>query len=308
MYVLTYNHSSGSYGVQALEWPSTTGPTSVTVNANGGTGITFATNNITARTLTGTLTVAAGQNVSLTGSVKAAATYSLTLEQIRGRDRMKPVYSYFPAGHKGFVFLLHGTGGRAIYTINDFEFTQLIKDLVTDNFGVIVTEAEEATTGVDVNGNGKIQWNETPLDSVTNVDYANIKAITDTFYNRGITNRSKLRYSIGMSNGGYFSSFLSYMFKYKAGVSYCAQTANALLQLSSTPFQFCMARYDNQPEVSIAGNNAAQTNSTNLLAKGICSKYFIIVGKISYKVSNMSICNILLQKILIYVYFLHISN
>ncbi len=215
------------------------------------------------------------KNVSLTGSVKAAATYSLTLEQIRGRDRMKPVYSYFPAGHKGIVFLLHGTGGRAIYTVNDFEFTQLIKDLVTDNFGVIVTEAEEATTGVDANGNGKIQWNETPLDSVTNVDYANIKAISDTFYNRGVTNRSKLHYSIGMSNGGYFSSFLSYMFKYKAGVSYCAQTANALVQLSSTPLQFCMARYDNQPEVSTAGNNAAQTNSTNLLSKGICSKYFI---------------------------------
>lgn len=215
------------------------------------------------------------KNVSLSGSVKAAATYSLTLEQIQGRDRKKPVYYYFPTGHKGFVFLLHGTGGRAIYTATDFEFTQLIKDLVTDNFGVIITEAEEATTGVDANGNGKLQWNETPLDSVANVDYANIKAITDTFYNRGVTNRSKLRYCLGMSNGGYFSSALSYMFRYKAAASYCAQSANVLVQATSVPFQYCMARYDSQPEVGTPGNNAALANSNTLLGRGICSKYFI---------------------------------
>lgn len=215
------------------------------------------------------------KNVTVSGDLKSSANFTLQLEQIKGRVSLKPVYYYFPTGHKGFVYLLHGTGGKAVFTVNDFEFTQLIKDLVTDNFGVIITEAEEATTGIDANADGKLRWSETPLDSVANVDYANIKAITDTFYNRGITNRSKLRYSLGMSNGGYFTSFLSNIFKYKAGVSYCAQTSGVLVQSSTTPLQFCMARYDNNDNVGAAGNAAALTNYTNLLTRSICSNYVI---------------------------------
>jgi hypothetical protein len=169
------------------------------------------------------------KNVTVTGGLKLIANFTLQLEQIKGRVRLKPVYYYFPTGHKGFVYLLHGTGGKAVFTVNDFEFTQLIKDLVTDNFGVI----------------------------------------------RGITNRSKLRYSLGMSNGGYFTSFLSNIFKYKAGVSYCAQTSGVLVQSSTTPLQFCMARYDNNDNVGAAGNAAALTNYTNLLTRSICSNYVI---------------------------------
>ena len=88
------------------------------------------------------------------------------------------MYYYFPAGHKGFVYLLHGTGGNAANVATSFEFKQLYKDLVTDNFGIIITEAEEATTGIDINGDGKLRWSYIPYDSVTNVDYANIKIIT----------------------------------------------------------------------------------------------------------------------------------
>lgn len=64
---LEYNHTSGIYGVQATEWPATNSPSNVTVYNNGGTGIDFGTNNITARTLTGTLTVQANQNLNLNG-------------------------------------------------------------------------------------------------------------------------------------------------------------------------------------------------------------------------------------------------
>ncbi len=215
------------------------------------------------------------KNVTVTGSLKTISPVTLQLEQIRGRDRLKPVYSYFPTGHKGFVFLLHGTGGSAFNTTSSYEFQQLIKDLVTDNFGVIITEAEEATTGIDIDGNGKLRWSDSPLDSVTNVDYANIKIITDTFYRRGTTNRSKLRYSIGMSNGGAYSAGLSTIFKYKAGISYCAPSNGTIIQSTTTPFQYCMARYDNNPEVGVTGNAAALTISNYLNAKGLCSKYFI---------------------------------
>ncbi|MEP6750026.1 MAG: hypothetical protein ABJB86_19965 [Bacteroidota bacterium] len=219
--------------------------------------------------------IAPAKNVTVTGSLKTIPSFTLQYEQIRGRDRLKPVYYYFPAGHKGFVYLLHGTGGTAKNLVNSYEFTQLYKDLVNDNFGVIITEAEESTTGIDANGDGKIRWTSTPVDTVNNIDYANIRIITDTFYNRGITSRSKLRYSAGMSDGGNFSASLSYVYKYKAGISYCAPAGGVVAQNSVTPFQFCMARFDNNPNVGPQGNADALTNSQTLTSRNICSKYFI---------------------------------
>lgn len=215
------------------------------------------------------------KNVSFSGSIKTITPVNLTFEQIRGRDRLKPVYYYFPAGHKGFVMLLHGTGGTAQHFVNSYEYQQLIKDLVTDNFGVIVTEAEESTTGIDANGDGKIRWNNIPFDSTTNVDFANLKIITDTFYNRGVTNRSKFRYSAGMSNGGNFSASVSYLFSYKAGISYCAPSGNPIATVSTIPFQFCMARFDNNENVGPTGNANALANSQTLTSRGICSKYYM---------------------------------
>ncbi|MFN8242973.1 MAG: hypothetical protein U0X40_02860 [Ferruginibacter sp.] len=215
------------------------------------------------------------RNVSFTGSIRAITPVTLQFEQIRGRDRLKPVYYYFPAGHKGFVFLLHGTGGSAANSVSNFEMHQLVKDLVTDNFGVIITEAEESTTGIDANGDGKIRWNSIPYDSITNVDFANIRILTDTFYNRGITSRSKLRYSLGMSNGGAFSAVLSMLYKYTAGISYCAPGGSVVAQTTTTPFQFCMARFDNNENVGPQGNADALANFNTLTGRGICSKYFI---------------------------------
>ncbi len=214
------------------------------------------------------------RNVTFTGSLKTITPVTLNFEMIRGRDRMKPVYSYFPAGHKGFVYLLHGTGGTAQNTATSFEFKQLIKDLVTDNFGIIITECEEATTGVDANADGKLRWLVAPADSVNNIDYANIKILTDTFYNRGVTNRSKLRYCAGMSNGGNYSAYLSAYYKHKAAVSYCAQ-AGAVALTTLTPLQFNMARFDNNENVGTAGNASALSNSQTIAGRGVCSKYFI---------------------------------
>jgi hypothetical protein len=216
-----------------------------------------------------------GRNVSFIGSIKNIAAFTLTLEQIRGRDRLKPVYSFFPAGHKGIVYLLHGSGGSAQQVSSQFEAQQVIKELVNDGFAIIVTEAEEATTGVDVNGDGKLRWTQTPVDTFTNIDYANIRIITDTFYKRGITSRTKPRYSLGMSNGGAFSAALSYMYSFKAGVSYCAPGGTFISSVSTVPFQFCMQRYDNNPDVGPTGNANALANSQTLSSRGICSRYFI---------------------------------
>ncbi len=200
---------------------------------------------------------------------------NLQFEQIRGRDRLKPVYYNFPVAYKGLVYLLHGSGGNAQNVANSYEFNQLAKDLVNDGFAVIITEAEEATTGIDANGDGKLRWATTPVDTLTNVDYVNIRVLTDTFYNRGLASRNKPRYAAGMSNGGSFSSLLSYAYNFKAGISYCAQMGNLLAQVSTIPFQFCMAKFDNHDNVGQAGNAEALSNSNTLTGRGICSKYLI---------------------------------
>jgi hypothetical protein len=215
------------------------------------------------------------RNVSFTGTLENMTPITLKYEQIKGRDRLKPVYYYFPAAHKGIVYLLHGTGGTAANLAGDYEWQQLIKELVNNNFAIIITEAEEATTRIDANGDGKIRWYLLPADTVTNVDYANIRIITDTFYNRGMTDRSKQKYAVGMSDGGFFSQALSYVYHFKAGVQYCAQGSASLAKITSVPTQFCMVRFDNNDAVGQQGNADALSFSKSMMARGVCSKYLV---------------------------------
>jgi hypothetical protein len=151
----------------------------------------------------------------------------------------------------------------------------MMKDLTAAGYGIVVTEAEEVSLNTDLDGDGKLRWRPAPVDSTSNVDYRNIKALRDTFYARGYTNSSIPLFSIGMSNGGAFSSSLSWLYKFKSGVAYCAQGYKTIFDVSSTPFQFCMAKYDNAPEVSAAGNADALTYSQSLTGRGVCSKYFL---------------------------------
>lgn len=215
------------------------------------------------------------RNAIFTANIKSITPITLNYELIRGRDRLKPVYSYFPAAHKGVVYLLHGTGGSALQITSGFEENEVIKNIIDNGFAVIVTEAEEATTGLDANGDSKLRWTQTPVDTIANIDYANIRIITDTFYKRGTTNRSKPRYSLGMSNGGAFSAALSYMYTFRAAISYCAPGGTFIAGFSTVPLQFCMQRGDNHPEVGPQGNADALANSQGLIARGVCSKYFI---------------------------------
>lgn len=213
------------------------------------------------------------RNVTFTATYQSVPAFNLQFEQVRGRDRLKPVYYYFPPGHQGIVYLLHGTGGNAAYLVADYEWQLLIRDLVYRHYGVIVTESEEATTDSDLNGDGALRWNTTPWDSVTNVDYANIRILTDTFVNRGLIGAAEPKFSIGMSNGGNFSTALSTLLNYTAGVSYCAPSGALIAGITSVPLQFCMARFDHNPNVGPTGNADAQDNAATLVSRGICSRY-----------------------------------
>ncbi|SDE12770.1 hypothetical protein [Niabella drilacis] len=216
-----------------------------------------------------------GENVDLTGTTAPAATFVLQFEQCQGKDRVKPVYYYFPARPKGIVYLLHGTSGSAQALVAGFEWQQMIKDLVHDHFAVLITEAEEATAGKDLNGDGSIRWNTLPWDTLTNADYANIRIITHTFYQRGLLPAGLPKYAVGMSNGGNFATALSTICRFDAGVSYCAPSGGQIAQMTGTPLQFCMARFDQNPNVGPAGNAAALANAQTLASRGISSGYLV---------------------------------
>jgi hypothetical protein len=215
------------------------------------------------------------KNVSFNGSVVSIQDFSLNYVQIKGRDRPKPVYYYFPPHMKGLVYLLHGTGGNATHVVNAYEWQQLIKSLVTAGYGVLVTECEESTVGQDINGDGKIRWDLLPYDSVANVDLANIRLITEAFYANGDIDRTLPQYDIGMSDGGFFAGVLASYYHYKAEINYCAQGADMVVQQTTTPLLFCMARFDQNENVGSAGNQVALSNSQTLAARGVCSGFLI---------------------------------
>jgi len=243
-----------------------------------------------------TTVVMPASNVNVTANFKTFTPFTIAFDSIQGQVIKKPVYSYFPANYYGVIYFFHGTGGHASNWINSLEYRQMINQAVADSFAFIVTEADEATTGIDANGDGKLRWSTYPLDSVTNVDMANIKIITDTFINRGYMNRSTKRFSIGMSNGGAYSASCSYLFGFNAGISYCAQGLVPVFAASTVPFQFCMAKYDANDNVGPVGNANALSNANQLKSRGICSRYYLHDRSPVYPERFMRISGVTLAK------------
>jgi hypothetical protein len=221
-----------------------------------------------------TTVIMPSQNVSVTANFKNTGGYTIQHESLMGRDTLKEVYSYFPPVYRGVIFCFHGTGGSATNWTTLFEYKQFLNDAVADSFAFIITESEETTKQADLNANGKTnQWNYLPYDS-TNVDFANIKILIDTFTQRGKINAATPLYSVGMSNGGAFSSTIATFYKWDAAVSYCASATQLLASVTTVPIQWCMAVHDEHPQVGPQGNAEALSNHNTLLSRGICSNYF----------------------------------
>lgn len=213
------------------------------------------------------------QNISITANLKNIPPYTIHLEQIMGINNLKKVYYYFPPNLKGVLYFFHGTGGQAVNWITRTEGRSLVDAAIADTLGIIVTESEESTLNTDLDGDGKIRWQTFPIDTINGVDYLNIKAITDTLIHHGFFTKNTPRYSVGMSNGGAFSSAISFIYNFKAGVSYCASSAQLLSAVRINPLAFKMAKYDDHPEVGPEGNYEAFQNDSILASRGICHDY-----------------------------------
>lgn len=215
------------------------------------------------------------QNISITAVIANMPSYTIHYEQIMGKNNLKNVFYSFPVNLKGIIYLFHGTSGNASNWINTVEYRSFVNAAIADSLGIIVTEAEEITLNTDLNGDGKLRWQGFPLDTIAGIDYLNIKILTDTFIHRGLINTSTPKFSVGMSNGGSYSAASSYINHFKAGVSYCASSVQAIFGIRTSPFAFRMAQYDDNTEVGPTGNYEAWQNDSMLAFRGICHDYKI---------------------------------
>ncbi|MBP6812491.1 MAG: T9SS type A sorting domain-containing protein [Saprospiraceae bacterium] len=221
------------------------------------------------------------QNVTITSNTALLPTginNPLSEEQIMGRDRMKRVFSYFPANNpaQGVCWLWHGTGGSASsWAGAEFEQNQFVKYLVSKDWGVIITESDESTTNTDLNGDGNLRYDFYP-DSMSSVDIANVRAIRDTFIHRGKMNWTTPQASLGFSAGGAFSTVLAEVLQWQAGVTHGAPGVEVIIEQTQTPLLFSMNSRDNHPDVGLQGNLDAFANFQTLMDHGICTEFYFL--------------------------------
>lgn len=218
------------------------------------------------------------QNVTIQSNTKilpTGANNPLSEEMMMGRDRMKRVFSYFPANAPpiGVCWLWHGTGGSAnSWAGSEFEQHQFVKYLVGNGWGVIVTESDESTTQQDLDGNGDLQYDFFP-DSSISADIANVRAIRDTFIQRGKMTWETPQAALGFSAGGAFSTLLASILDWRAAVSHCHPGVEIAVQNTTTPLFLSMNQRDNHPGVGPAGNLNGFENWQYLKDKGLCADF-----------------------------------
>jgi hypothetical protein len=192
-------------------------------------------------------------------------------ESIQGVEYPKNVYYYFPEDPEGVIFLFHGGNGNAEGIKNRVEVNQFLQDAKVDNFGFIVTESEDRTLN-DANDDGATPWLLYPWSIEENIDIGNVQAIIDTFLFRGSFSIEAPIFSVGVSNGGNFSSVVAHALGLNAAAMYSAQgNPPELYQVTTTPTLFCPAKYD--PAIG-GGNWGAVMNYDSLQARGIPSLFF----------------------------------
>ena len=216
------------------------------------------------------------QDVHITANLNAPLPDDfLQFELIRGKDNLKKVYYHLDFQNKGIVFLFHGGNGQASNLVGyeNYDKFYIVKQLIQNNYGVIISECEERTIHFDTDGSGNFTWSPRPYDTVNNPDYANFIAIRDTFAKKGLLHPDTPWFSWGMSNGGSFSSHFSYVFDCKAAAVYCASSQVPLVEATEVPILFALM--PNDEAIGIQGNNNALANHTILKNRGVCTKLFM---------------------------------
>jgi len=216
-------------------------------------------------------------NVSVNAIIDNYTT-NLTNTSIQGQNIAKPVNYAFPANYQGVIYFLHGSGGSANVVNSSIEVRNFIGKALKEGFAIITTEAEESTLNQDLNGDGAIRWKTYPYTSSANIDISNIEIINTHLTNLGILNNTKPKYTVGISNGGWFAQTLALALNFNKSVSYIGQGEPALYDNSGViemdkPVMWIMSANDGNPLVGVAGLNTSQGYSNQLVSENICSKF-----------------------------------
>ena len=214
------------------------------------------------------------QNISVTAVIDNMPAYSITYELMQGLNNPFNVYYYFPPNPIGIVYLFHGTGGSAenfIYGVENRSFTNAS---IARGYAIVSMDAEEVTLNQDIDGDGGRRFMTQPIDTISNVDYRNIKKITIEFINRGWITAGTPRFSIGMSAGSNFSAATSYIWNF-IGVGYCSRAQNTGFDVRLSPFAYRLSRYDDNPSYNYpVGLQQALANVALLDTRGICNDLY----------------------------------
>ncbi len=215
------------------------------------------------------------QAVRLTAVYKAN-NILLQRDQIQGRDRSKEIWYGVPANPRGIVWLFHGAGSAVNNWVSRKEGRKVADYFLAHGYGVIIMEAEETSLGRDLDGNGKIGWSVAVADSNQNVDIKNLLLVRQEFVRRRLFGANTPQFSLGMSNGGNFSAVVSHYLSFRGGSAYCAAGDPALFDVSRTPFQWCLADFDNSLDMGFAGNQRAQSNHDKLARRNVKTDIYIL--------------------------------
>ncbi|MEN0065180.1 MAG: hypothetical protein AAGA48_23755 [Myxococcota bacterium] len=168
-----------------------------------------------------------------------------------------------PATPTGLLIALHGTGGSALFPVNNLPMTTLARAALDRGMGVVAPEAEEVAVG-DLDANEKIRWDATP--SAQTVDAQNVARMLDGLLDEGVIDEATPLYTVGMSNGGAMAFTLATLLGGDAAAVYCASGREGLGDVSETPTSWWLCENDNNENVD---NTKAVALHERLMARGV---------------------------------------
>ncbi len=208
-------------------------------------------------------------------AIPANTTYGVDSFLLWGKDSsgiFLPIYKEvnyaIPPSPKAMVFLLHGTGGSGRSFFKRFERTNLVKDLLYDDFAVFALDANETTMG-DINEDGYIRWNNFNSGNASaqnNIDLGNVNFTRDSIVQKFNLPASIPTFTLGMSNGAVFSDLCASALGYNASAHITARGNYATYRREDiVPVIWIMSENDHQEQ---ANNDEAFANFEEMTING----------------------------------------
>ncbi len=215
------------------------------------------------------------KNIAVTANYATlSAAMDMTVMNIKGAERSKKLYTYFPADKnkiKGVVWFLHGTNGNPASMISDPDARQMMNLLMVQGYAVIAYYSEESEYDLDFNNDGEYRYTY-GVDS-TLLDIANVRAIRDTLIKRNLIHVNTSHAAIGWSAGGAFTEYIANSLQWKAAINHTS-SGNSALSLSPkaiVPYLVSINENDFNDGAGPIGNQEARVHVQNYKNRGACA-------------------------------------